>query len=219
MIPRTAAASVRAQNVVIEEPLEAPTKVFIDSENSNEIVCVDTVDMGVQEEHVVQNSEVHDDRIIRCVGAPVKEIVNDRVSSSGKKSDIGLWHGHEVKSEFVCLLDHIINKYPETFEHFATKNKELCTMKLNMLCTTVNNFIKIPMTEPLLSELHAIDCHIDDAKSSLEDLQFRIVDTKTKLQNLQTLRDEKMEEIQKAFGTMGTSLAVGNIGDDLLPGP
>ncbi|KAK1359188.1 hypothetical protein POM88_043662 [Heracleum sosnowskyi] len=72
---------------------------------------------------------------------------NDQVSSSRGNSDFGLWRGHEVDSKFLCLLDHIMNRYPETFQHFATKNKKFCKMKLDMLCTSVNDFTKISMSE------------------------------------------------------------------------
>ncbi|WOH10731.1 hypothetical protein DCAR_0730201 [Daucus carota subsp. sativus] len=135
-----------------------------------------------------------------------------------------------------------MHKYPETFKHFNTKNKKLCTMNLNMLCTSLNDFFKISMADvdsemigeyrevfsylqnqgldvswvldrlnyiehlrfskPLFSELHSIDCHIDNAKS--------------KVQELQALRLEKLSEIEKAFGTRGTNLTSGFIGDDLL---
>lgn len=79
MITLTAAASVTDQIVVVEEPLAAPTKELVSFGNLNESVFVDTVDMGVKEEHVVQNSEVHIDRIIRHVGAPVEGTVNDQL--------------------------------------------------------------------------------------------------------------------------------------------
>ncbi|XP_074363862.1 FBD-associated F-box protein At5g44490-like [Apium graveolens] len=185
--------------------------------------------------------------------------------------DSGLWRRHEVNSEFVCLLDRIMQKYPETFEHFTTKNKKLCSMYLNILCTSLNDFIKISITDfdcemivayrdvfsylqnqgldvswvvnrlnyiehiwfskALVNELHSIDCHIEDAKTKLQelqaqvnnvkiklqDLETRVDDAKSKLQDLQTLRTEKLTEIEKAFGTMGTNIVVGFIGDDLLP--
>ncbi|KAK1400632.1 hypothetical protein POM88_000237 [Heracleum sosnowskyi] len=159
---------------------------------------------------------------------------NDHVSSSMGNSNLGFWRGHEVNFEFVCLLNLIMNKYPETFEYFTIKNKKFCTIMLNMLCTSVNDFIKISMTEvdsemiaeyrdvfadlkifgfnvswlvsrlnyieqlqfswPLLPELHALDCQINEAR-------------------------KKMQEIEKAFGTLGSTLAVGCIGDGLLSSP
>ncbi|KAL6499421.1 hypothetical protein OROHE_026084 [Orobanche hederae] len=211
IIPHTAAASVTGQNMVIEETLAAPT--FLDSEYLQNTVCVDSVDVEMQEELVVQNSKEHADGVIH-VGAAVEGGCNDQVSSS-----------------------------------------RLYYEKLNMLCTVVNDFIKIPMTEvdtgmiveymdvfadleklgfdiswlvnrlnyveqirfspPLLPKLRATD----GAKSTLQDLQIRIDEAKTKLQDLQNLRSEKMQEIQKAFGNINTNLAVGCVGDDLLSGP
>ncbi|XP_074326151.1 uncharacterized protein LOC141664157 [Apium graveolens] len=234
MIPQTQAISVTTENVVLPEPLAAPTKELGDCQCINETVEVDTVNMEVQEQHVMENSLVDANRARQTV-TPVE----------GVSKDFGLWQGHEVNSEFVCLLNRIMHKYPETFEHFTTKNKKFGTMNLNMLCTSLNDFTKIPLMEvnsemiveyrdvfaylqnqgfnvswlvnrlnyiehlrfskPLIPELHAIDCHIDDAKS--------------KLQDLQALRVVKMTEIQNAFGTMGTNLAAGFIGDDLLSGP
>ncbi|XP_074347889.1 uncharacterized protein LOC141686739 isoform X1 [Apium graveolens] len=256
MNPHTT-ASVTSQNVVLQTPLVAPTKVLVDYRNIPKSVCTETVGMGMQD-HVVQNSVQHDDRV-RNVGSSVDVTDNDHVSSSSGNIDFGLWRGHAVNSEFVILLNAIMDKYPETFDHFTTKNKKFSTMKLNMFCTSVYDFAKISMTEvdtetvaeyrdvfadlqklgfdvswlvnrlnyveqlwisqPLLPELHAIDCDINDAKSKLHDLQFNMDETKYKLQNLQTLRDKKMQEIQKAFGTMGANLAVGYIGDDLLSVP
>ncbi|KAL6555940.1 hypothetical protein OROGR_005228 [Orobanche gracilis] len=71
-----------------------------------------------------------------------------------------------------------------------------------------------PVFTPLLPKLRATD----GAKSTLQDLQIRIDEAKTKLQDLQNLRSEKMQEIQKAFGTLNTNLAVGCVGDDLFSG-
>lgn len=255
-IPHTAAASVTDQNMVVEETLAAPT-LFNSEKQKN--VCVDAVDVEVQEKLVVQNSKNHADRVIH-VGTAVEGTCNHLVSSSRGNTDSGLWQGIEVNSEFVCPLDQIMKKYPETFEHLNTKNKKFYTMKLNMLCAAVNDYMKIPMAEvdtdmiveymdvfadlkklglnvswlvnrlnfveqiqfskPLLPKLHATDCHNDDeAKSNLQDLQTRIDDAKTKLHDLEALRSEKMQEIQKAFETIDTNLVVGCVGDDLLPCP
>ncbi|KAK1403012.1 hypothetical protein POM88_002617 [Heracleum sosnowskyi] len=85
-------------------------------------------------------------------------------------------------------------------------------------------------SNPLIPELNAIDCRIDDDKSKLQemqacvddakiklqDLQARVNDAKTKLQDAQSLQMEKLTNIEKAFGTMGAKLAVGLIGDDLF---
>ncbi|KAK1379530.1 hypothetical protein POM88_026274 [Heracleum sosnowskyi] len=257
IVPHAATASMTARNVVIEETLAAPTKL-VDSKDRQKTACIDTVDVGVQDELVLQNSEVHADRIIP-VGAPVKGTCNDQVSSSRRSTDSGLWQGDEVNSDFVCLLDQIMNKYPETFEHLATKNKKFRTMKLNMLCTVVNDFTQILMTEvdaemiveyrdvfadlkklgfnvswlvnrlnyieqlrfsqPLPTKFHLTDCHDDDGKSEVQDMRIHIDDVKSNLQDLQTLGYEKMQEIQKAHGTMDTNLVVGCIGYDLLSGP
>ncbi|KAK1403023.1 hypothetical protein POM88_002628 [Heracleum sosnowskyi] len=68
------------------------------------------------------------------------------------------------------------------------------------------NYIEhLRFSEPLIIELQQIDAHVDDGR--------------TKLQAMQTLRLEKLAEIEKAFGTLGTNLAVGFIGDDLLSCP
>ncbi|KAK1358616.1 hypothetical protein POM88_043090 [Heracleum sosnowskyi] len=159
MNPPTRAASVTFQNVVLQMPLTDPTKVLV-----YKSVCIETVDMAVQEEQVLHNSVEHADRV-RYVGSPVEGTDNDRSNSS-----------------------------------------------------TGNKF-GIQFSQPLLSELQAIDCDIENAKSKLQDLQIRIDDTQSKLQDLQTLRSEKMQEIQKTFGTMVTNLAVGCIGDVLLSCP
>ncbi|KAK1379529.1 hypothetical protein POM88_026273 [Heracleum sosnowskyi] len=104
IVPRAATASMTARDVVIEEILAAPTK-SVDSKDIQKTACTDTVDVGVQEELVLQNSEVHADI---PVGAPVEGKCNGQVSSSRGNTDSGLWEGNEVNSEFVCLLDQIL---------------------------------------------------------------------------------------------------------------
>ncbi|XP_017215971.1 putative FBD-associated F-box protein At5g53640 [Daucus carota subsp. sativus] len=193
---------------------------------------------GVEDPVVDANRVSHTDPSVEGTG-------KDQACSSRGERDSGLWRSHEVNFEFLGLLDRIMHKYPKTFEHFTTKNKKLCTMNLNMLCNSLNDFFKISVanvdsemireyrevfsylhtqginlswmldrlnylehlrfSKPLLSELHSIDCQIDD--------------TKTKLQELQSLRVEKLSEIEKAFGTRGTNLAAGFAGDDLLASP
>ncbi|KAK1402950.1 hypothetical protein POM88_002555 [Heracleum sosnowskyi] len=251
MNPQKVAVSMTAQNALLLGSLEVPTK-----------------DMNVQKEHVLEDSVVADRA--RHIDAPVEEIGKDQVSSLTGNGDFGVWLGYKVNPEFICLLDRIMHKYPETFENFTSKNKKLCTMNLNILCTSLNDFTKISMTEvdsemisgykdvfaylknqgfnvswalrrlnfierlryskPLVPELHAIDCRIendrsklqelqacvDDVKIKLQDLQARVDESKTKLQAEQTLRMQKLIEIEKAFGTVGTKLAVGFIGNDLL---
>ncbi|KAL1821034.1 hypothetical protein ACET3Z_015903 [Daucus carota] len=59
----------------------------------------------------------------------------------------------------------------------------------------------------------------DDAKVKLLDLLACVDDAKVKLHDKQTLRMEKLSEIEKAFGTKSTNLLVGCIGDDLLSNP
>ncbi|XP_074340832.1 uncharacterized protein LOC141678417 isoform X2 [Apium graveolens] len=256
MIPHTEAVSLTAHTMVLQKPLEAPTKVLDGFENMQKASCVNTLDMGVQEEDLVKNSVVNADRGTE-IGVPVQGIGNDQVRSPRGDGDVVFWQGYPVNSEFVSLLDRIMNKYPETFEIFTTTNKKLSTMKLNMLANSVSVFTKISMTQvdtdmiaehrivfdalhklgfniswlvnrlnyieqlqvsqPILSELHAIDCRIEHAKDKLQKLQIQIDDTKTELQDLHTLRTEKMQQIQKTLGT--TSLVVGYIGDDILSDP
>lgn len=260
MIPHTKAVSLTAQTVVLQKPLAAPTKVLVGSENMHKAACVNTLDMGMQEENLVQNFDVNADRITE-IGVPVQGSGSDHDKDSSPRGDgdVGLWQGYVVNSEFVSLLDRIMNKYPETFEIFTTTNKKLSTMKLNMLANSVSVFTKISMTQvntdmiddhrvvfdalhklgfdiswlvnrlnyieqlrftqPLLSELYAIDCRIDYAKDKLQNLQIHVDDTKTELQDLHALRAEKMQQIHKALGTMVMNLVVGYIGDDLLYGP
>ncbi|KAK1379528.1 hypothetical protein POM88_026272 [Heracleum sosnowskyi] len=74
-------------------------------------------------------------------------------------------------------------------------------------------------SQPLPTKFPVTDCHDDDGKNEVQDLQIRIDDAKTKLQDLQTLGSEKMQEIQKAHGNMNTNLVVGCVGFDLLSGP
>ncbi|XP_074363863.1 uncharacterized protein LOC141704523 [Apium graveolens] len=270
-IPLSVAVSITDQHVALQEPLAAPINELVDTQYVNQCLSVDTVNRYVREEHSVEDTMVDADTVRHDIDSIVERTDKDQVSSFRGGRDSGLWRGHEVNSEFVCLLDRIMQKYPETFEHFTTKNKKLCSMNLIVLCTSLNDFIKISITDvdcemiaayrdvfsylqkqgldmswvvnrlnyiehlrfskPLVNELHSIDCHIEDAKTTLQelqaqvnnvkiklqDLETRVDDAKSKLQDLQTLRTEKLTEIEKAFGTMGTNIAVGFVGDDLLP--
>ncbi|KAK1402982.1 hypothetical protein POM88_002587 [Heracleum sosnowskyi] len=106
---------------------------------------------------VAENAVVHeplaspakelDEYRARQTAALAEGTGKDPVSSFKGNKDFRLWQGHEVNSEFVCLLDRIMDKYPETFEHLTPKNKNLCTMNLNLLCTSLNDFTKLSMTE------------------------------------------------------------------------
>ncbi|XP_074332222.1 uncharacterized protein LOC141704505 isoform X2 [Apium graveolens] len=270
-IPLSVAVSIRDQHVALQEPLAAPINELVDTQYVYQSLSVDTVNRYVQEEHSVEDTMVDADRVGHDIDSLVERTDKDQVSSLRGGRDSGLWRSHEVNSEFVCLLDRIMQNYPETFEHFTTKNKKLCSMNLNVLCTSLNDFIKVSITDvdcemiagyrdvfsylqnqglnvswvvnrlnyiehlrfskPLVNELHSIDCHIEDAKTKLQelqdqvnnvkiklqDLETRVDDAKSKLQDLQTLRTEKLTEIEKAFGTLGTNIAVGFIGDDILP--
>ncbi|KAK1361060.1 hypothetical protein POM88_045534 [Heracleum sosnowskyi] len=40
-----------------------------------------------------------------------------------------------------------MEKFPETFEQFTTKSEMVCTLKLDMLCISVNTFVQTSMTE------------------------------------------------------------------------
>lgn len=146
MIHQTAAVSMTAQIEVIQEPLATATKELVDCQYMNKGVCSDTGDMMVQESHVVGNPLVDANRVNQ-INSLVEGTSDYRGSSSKKNEDFGIWRSHVINSEFVHLLDNIMLKYPETFEHFSSKSKKLCTMNLNMLCTSLNDFTKISMTE------------------------------------------------------------------------
>lgn len=151
---------------------------------------------------------------VRQVGAPTS---NDRASSSIGNSDFGLWQGHEVKSEFVGLLDLIMTKYPETFEYFKAKSERFYTVMLNMFCTLLNEFIRTSLTElntdiitdykDQFADLQGWGFNVNWLVSHLnciEQLWFshatdsHMDDAKNKLQDLQTYFLGKITEIQKA---------------------
>lgn len=143
------------------------------------------------------------------LATPVAGAGDDRASSTMGGSDLGLWQGYEVKYEFIGLLDCIAKKYPETFDCFTTKSKELCTLKLNMLCATVKTFTNTSITKidaemfaeyrALFSDLQRsfnVNCLVDRL-NYVEQLQFSqplldkfhavdsfIGDAKSKLQDL-----------------------------------
>ncbi|KAL8116510.1 uncharacterized protein LOC141668069 isoform X2 [Apium graveolens] len=127
---------------VPDEPLTTPTKELVDSQGIHRKVCVDRV----QVEHLGENSVVDADRV-RQAGAPVARKGFDQASSLRGNSNFWSWQGLKINTEFVGLLDLIVKKYPETFEHFKAKSETFHTMKLNVLCTSVNEFLKTTMTE------------------------------------------------------------------------
>lgn len=73
MIPHTAAASVTAQNVVLQEPLVA-------SENIIKNLCIDNGGMGVQEDPVEQNSAMTADNNVDMVVQEVPVVQNTAVN-------------------------------------------------------------------------------------------------------------------------------------------
>ena len=119
-----------------------------------------------------------------------------------------------------------MSKYRDVFSYLQNQGLDV-SWAVNLL-----NYIEhLRFSKPLINELHSIDCLIHDAKTKLQELQAcadhdariklpdllgRVDDAKIKLQDVRTLRVEKLTEIEKAFGAMGTNLAVGLIGDDLL---
>ncbi|KAK1352172.1 hypothetical protein POM88_053676 [Heracleum sosnowskyi] len=127
---------------LLEEPLTTPTAELVDSQDIHKKVCVNRV----QVEHLVDSSVGDADRA-RHAGAPVARKSINQASSSRGNSNFWLWQGLEIKSEFVDLLDLIVKKYPQTFEHFTAKSETFYAMKLNMLCTWVNEFLRTSMPE------------------------------------------------------------------------
>ena len=148
---------------------------------------------------------------------PVAEPKNDRASSSRASGEIGLWKGHEVNSEFLSLLDCIEKKYPETFDHFTTNSKKLCTMKLNMFCTIVKDYTRTSMTE--------VDTEmIAEYRVQFADLQ-RSFNVKWLVNHLNCVEQfqithllpDKLDAVDSWIAD-GTPDA-GYIGDDLFRGP
>ncbi|KAK1402949.1 hypothetical protein POM88_002554 [Heracleum sosnowskyi] len=113
-----------------------PTKELVDSQEEKR----------VEVENLVENSVVDADRV-RHVGAPVAGTGIDQGSSSRGNSDILLWQDLEISSEFVGLLDLIMERYPATFECLVAKGDMFYTMELNMLCTSVSEFLRTSITE------------------------------------------------------------------------
>lgn len=153
---------------------------------------------------------------------------DDQVRSSHEDGDIGLWHGHQVKPEFRRLLDFIMKKYPETFEHFttSTESKMFSLMKLNMLWSSVYSFLSTSMAE-------VNDTMMTKYKAQFADLQklgfnvnwllshLNYIDrlfTKSLLHELDEVdsRVKKMVPRPTAPGTVDRGHTVGKIGDYLF---
>ena len=170
------------------------------------------------DEHYTTQSDVkigvYADRV-RQIGCP--EISNVRASSS-RNSDSGLWHGHEVNLEFVGLLDIIMKNYPQTFEHSTAKSERFHTMMLNMLCTSVTEFLRTSMADfnvdiiskyrDLFADLQRWGFQLVWLLSHLNNIEQLLVsphelhttdscvdDAKSKLQELQAYCLEKITEI------------------------
>lgn len=182
-----------------------PTKMLVQDEKR------------VQVEHLVENSAVGADRG-RHVGAPVAGTGIDQGSSSIGNSDFLLWKDLEISSEFVGLLDLIMKKYPATFECLARKDDRLYTMELNMLCTSVTEFLRTSMREfstdviteyrDLFADLHDrgfrvywLESHLDYIEQLwlsqiwLHRIDSRTEDSKAKLQDVQSYCLEKILKV------------------------
>ena len=103
--------------------------------------------------------------------------------------------------------------YPETFDHFTTNSKKLCTMKLNMFCTIVKDYTRTSMTE--------VDTEmIAEYRAQFADLQ-RSFNVKRLVNHLNSLQDKLLPDKLDAVDSWiadGTPDA-GYIGDDLFRGP
>lgn len=117
------------------------------------------------------------------------------------------------------LLQHIKEKYPETFEHFDPQTEMIYTVGLNTLCTSVSSFFEVMRTNVTTSiitqyrglfsdlerwgfnaswlvnhlnnadELCSIDNSITGALGEVRELQAQ--DAEKKVQELQALRVAK----------------------------
>lgn len=169
---------------------------------------------------------------------PVAKASNDQASSSWETSGFRFWRGHEVKSEFVSLLERITKKYPDTVAHFTSKFDIFHTMMLNMFCITVTSIMNTAVTDvdtEMITEYRALFSDFQrwgfkiswmvSRLNYVEQVRFsqpllnELHAIVSRIQDLQTLRAEKMTEIQKALRTMDASLSLHCIGDDLLPSP
>ncbi|KAK1397127.1 hypothetical protein POM88_006990 [Heracleum sosnowskyi] len=127
---------------------------------------------------------------------PSKELVYSQGSNSTyeESGDLNQPSGGPVPNPQVaiaCVDWWSSSRENKTFERFTTKSEMVCTLKLDMLCVSVNTFVQTSMTEINTEQgLHVIDSLINDAKSKLHDLQIRIDDAKCKLRDLQTLHVE-----------------------------
>lgn len=213
--------------MVLEERLETPTTELKTRD--------DTFDMSLTEENVVGTSEFQFENV-KEVKARVSGESNDRASTSSEKRCFALWQGHEINTEYADLLDLIKKRYPETFKHNIIKNQNIWTVKLKLLCSSVNAFTKTSMTEvnsDMLTEyrglfkiLQTSGFNIDWLMSHLNYIENlcelyasdpRINNAKEKLQDLQTLHAIKMTA-SESFWIEGISLAAiaCNIGAGLL---
>lgn len=182
--------------------------------------------------NMVENAVI-DSHKVRQIEAP--GATNDQ-ANAWEKTNFALWQGHVVDSEFVGMLDLIMKKYPKTFRNLPKNNEKILTVKLNTLCSLVNTFTKMSMTEvntemltefrSLFTDLHKwgfnikwLVRHLNYIKKlhELHAIDSRIDIAKIKLQEKLTLCAEKMNG-SESFQTTGTSDAAMSsyIGNGLL---
>ena len=151
------------------------------------------------------------------LATPIAEPKNDQASSSRALGETGLWKGHEVNSEFLILLDCIEKKYPETFDHFTTNSKKLCTMKLNMLCTIVKDYTRMSMTEVDIEMIAEYRAQFADLQRSFN-VKW-LVNHLNYIEQFQITRllPDKLDAVDSCIAD--GSHDAGYIGDDLFPGP
>ncbi|KAL1832235.1 hypothetical protein ACET3Z_001886 [Daucus carota] len=95
IVPHSEAASVTARNAVLHKPMKSPINMLVGPENLNKTVCIDTLDMGMQEK-MAQNSVVSAEWVTQ-IEAPVEGTDSESISSSRKNSDFGLWQGSKLQ--------------------------------------------------------------------------------------------------------------------------
>lgn len=239
-MPHIEAAPVTAQNVGIEETMSLPTKILVDPEYIHR-----TMDVGVQNSEVHVDALVErtcKDQVSSLRGKYYSglwrgyevdaEFVGllDQIMSKYPRTIEHLTTKNKkfckLKLNMLCTsvmdftkisLSEVDAKVIAEYRNIFADLQKL-GFNISWLVNRLNYIDQLHISQPL-TELKSIDCHIDDAESELQDLQIHTDDAKIKLQDLQTLRSEKMQEIQKSFGTTGTILVVDYVGYNLLSSP
>ncbi|KAK2987922.1 hypothetical protein RJ640_003400 [Escallonia rubra] len=172
----------------------------------------------------------------------------DMVSRERSSPRVVRWREYDIYPENVDILERISAQHPETFQGLVAMSSIMQGMSLNVLATTVADFViqfslltqdSIKEFRRVFVDLEHMGFNIDWMKhrvNNAEQIRFcgppydnyvtstkriaeihsEITSLKGELSIVEARKQDSLDRLQTMFGAEGVSLALGNLGEDLL---